>query len=262
MTIQSPEGIANLARDALRNIVLLKYLERYPEHARAHFMSSALGAATLVLLDTRVDPYNRRAYPTARWTVVISSDHPELTRRLLEVVPRHVGVVFKLATDLDRAVVEAEFPLTRTTCFISFSGSPPSRPDEDVLLTSEPSDGVFGLFEMQGHDRQWLEPLLDSGRAFVSIVPRDGRAVAIGFAFENYRSIWEIGGVYTLPEFRGEGLAARAVRAAIGELARRGLTPRYQVDEGNVASIRLATKIGLQPFLSLTHYLHAPAQVA
>ena len=262
MTIQSPEGIAFLARDALRNIVLLKYLERYPEHARVHFVSDAQGGAALVLLDTRVDPYNRRAYPMAAWTAVISSDHPDLTRSLLERLPRRVGIVFKLATDEDRAVVEAEFPLTRATCFLSFSGSLPSTPDEDVLVTSAPSAAVFRLFETQNHERQWLEPLLDSGRALVSIVPREGRPLAICFAFENYGSVWEVGGVITLPEFRGKGLAARSVRVAIGELARRGLAPRYQVEEGNVASIRLATKIGLKPFLSLTHYLHAPAPVA
>jgi len=59
-------------------------------------------------------------------------------------------------------------------------------------------------------------------------------------------------------EFRGRGHASRVVRTALAELARRRLTPRYQVDRNNTPSIRLAESVGLQRFLTITHFLHLP----
>ena len=63
-------------------------------------------------------------------------------------------------------------------------------------------------------------------------------------------------GVVTQPDQRGRGLGARVVGPALDELARRGLLARYQVHEENIASIRLAESLGMQPLLRLTHYLH------
>ena len=48
------------------------------------------------------------------------------------------------------------------------------------------------------------------------------------------------------------------MRATLRELGLRGLLPRYQVHERNLASIRLAESAGLRPFLHLVHYMHEP----
>ncbi|MGH2625073.1 MAG: GNAT family N-acetyltransferase, partial [Anaerolineales bacterium] len=66
----------------------------------------------------------------------------------------------------------------------------------------------------------------------------------------------EVGGVTTAPAHRRRGLGARVVRMAIAELAHRGLRPRYQAEEHNMASIRLARSAGLTPFLTVVHYAH------
>jgi hypothetical protein len=42
----------------------------------------------------------------------------------------------------------------------------------------------------------------------------------------------------------------------LAALAARKLTPRYQVEEHNTASIALARSVGLRPFLTLVHYAH------
>jgi ribosomal protein S18 acetylase RimI-like enzyme len=55
-------------------------------------------------------------------------------------------------------------------------------------------------------------------------------------------------------QHRGLGLASRVVRSAMAELQRRRLVPRYQVNEDNLPSIRLATSVGLRQFLQLTHF--------
>ena len=114
------------------------------------------------------------------------------------------------------------------------------------------------MFRKQGHSRDWLQPLLNADRAFSCALRGEAEPLSACFAFENYKQVWEIGGVVTQPPHRGQGLGSRIVRAALGELTRRGLLPRYQVREDNAPSIELARSIGMTPFLNLTHYTHAP----
>ena len=113
---------------------------------------------------------------------------------------------------------------------------------------------MLRLFESQGHPRDWLLPLLASGRAFACALEHDGEPRSVCIAFENHRQIWEVGGVVTPMPHRGQGFAARVVRTALAELQRRKLVARYQVNEDNLPSIRLATSVGLRQFLQLTHF--------
>jgi predicted GNAT family acetyltransferase len=98
---------------------------------------------------------------------------------------------------------------------------------------------MLGLFESEGHPREWLRPLLSSGRAFTCVLEQGGEPHSVCLAFENHRQIWEVGGVVTSLQHRGRGLASRVVRSALTELLRRSLLPRYQVNEENFPSIRL-----------------------
>jgi GNAT superfamily N-acetyltransferase len=252
--ISSQEGIDELAREPLRHVVLLKQLLAYPEHVKVHRVSDAKGAATLVALDTSVSAYDRHAYPEAALAVFISSDHPDLTSLLLPHVPRGVGIVFKLASEADVAPVRAHFPVMRRTAFVSFTAAGAIEPDAGVRVTVAPGDAAFRLFAEQDHDRAWLEPLLHGGKAFTCVLEHDGETLSACFAFENYGPVWEVGGVVTAAAHRRGGLGARVVRTALAELAKRGLVPRYQVEEHNTASIALARSVGLAPFVTITHY--------
>lgn len=249
--------IGELAREPLRHIVLLKHLLAFPEHVDIHRVAGPQGAATLVALDTAASAYDRQIYPKAAIAAFIASDHPDLTTALLPAVPRGVGIVFKLSREADLAPVAAQFEVLRRTAFVSFTSARAFAPAPGVRITSTPSDAMFRLFETQDHDRSWLEPLLRSGKAFACVLERDGDPLSACFAFENHGPVWEVGGVFTAPSHRQHGLAARVVRAALAELAARGLMPRYQVEEHNTASIALARSVGLAPFLTITHYAHA-----
>ena len=77
------DAIDELARDPLRNIVLLKHLLAYPEHVQVHRASGPEGAAILVALQASVSPYDRAAYPRAAVVALVSSDQPELTASLM-----------------------------------------------------------------------------------------------------------------------------------------------------------------------------------
>jgi RimJ/RimL family protein N-acetyltransferase len=250
------EVVSRLERQPLRNIVLLKHIEAFREHVSVAQVCDGPDTATLVLLNTTASPYDRETYPEAAFAALISSDHPRLTRRLLGSVPAGSHVVFKLASDDDRDVVDETFPLSRATSFLSFTGDERSAfvADEHVPISMSAPDRVLRLFESQGHPRDWLLPLMASGRAFACVLEFDGEPRSACLAFENHRQVWEVGGVVTPTPYRGQGFAARVVRTALAELQRRKLVPRYQVNEDNLPSIRLATSVGLQQFLQLTHF--------
>ncbi len=171
-------------------------------------------------------------------------------------MPARGNVVFKLASDGDRDVVAERFAISRATSFLSFTGDGHVifAADGEVSVSTSASDSVLRLLESQGHSRDWLRPLLASGRAFVCALEQDGEPRSVCIAFENYQQVWEVGGVVTPARHRGQGLAARVVQTALAELQRRKLLARYQVNEDNLPSIRLATSAGLRQFLQLTHF--------
>ena len=250
------EAVTRLEREPLRNIVLLKHIEAFRDHVSVAQVSTGPSVGTMVLLDTSASAYDRETYPEAMMAALISSDGPELTRNLIGVLPRQRDIVFKLSNDADRDVIAERFPISRATSFLSFTAGQPAGfvADANVSITTSASGAMLGLFESQGHAREWLCPLLSSGRAFTCTLEQDGEPRSVCLAFENYRQIWEVGGVVTPVQHRGLGLASRVVRSALAEVQRRGLVPRYQVNEGNAASIRLAASVGLRQFLQLTHF--------
>ena len=250
------EVVRQLEREPLRNIVLLKHIEAFPQHVSAVQILAEPNIATLILLDTSASTYDRETYPEAAFAALISSGDASLTHRLMKSVPNHCPVVFKLDNETDRDVVADHFPLHRATSFLSFTAdaTPSLARDEAVLVSTALSDVALSLFEAQGHLREWLRPLLASDRAFACVLGQAGETRSACIAFENYRRIWEVGGVVTALQHRAQGLASRVVRSALAELQRRSLTPRYQVNEENLPSIRLARSVGLYQFLQLTHF--------
>lgn len=251
-----------LARDPLRNIVLLKHLQAYPGHTRLHHVADGARHGFLVLLEAGVTSWDRAAYPAAAFIVLVSSDGPDLTRALLDHVPRGIGLVFKLNGEPDRAAVAQAFALERRMRILSFTAPPGDLADlvadPDIRVGADPGAAAFAIFAAQDHARSWLASMLADGRAFACVAGPDHAPHAVCFAYENWPGVWEVGGVFTPEPQRRRGHGARVVRAALGELGRRGHFPRYQVHERNHASIRLAESAGLRPFLHLTHYVHAP----
>ena len=148
MTVE--DAFSALAREPLRHIVLLKQLLAYPEHVKVHRVSGAAGAATLVALDTSVSAYGRQAYPKASVAAFIASDHPDLTSLLMPHVPRGVGIVFKLASEADRA---------RPAHFPSRGGRRSCRSRRPARSSPTPASAE------RGHDRSWIEPLLHDGQS-------------------------------------------------------------------------------------------------
>lgn len=242
-----------LRRDALRNVVLLKYLLPNRDVATLRQIVRGDDIATLMLLPAGAVSYDRRHYPDTTLSATLISTSPELSRDLLVEIPGHETIVFRTAAAADRAVLAERFALTRRDAFLSFTRGGDVSDAAGIATSTDPATAPYELFAQQGHDPGWLGALLRSGRAFHASIREDGAAVSACFGFAIDGPLWEIGGVYTQPGHRGRGLARRVVGAALGELQRRGLIPRYQVAEANAASIGVARSLGMTRFQTLTH---------
>jgi GNAT superfamily N-acetyltransferase len=253
--ISTESAIEELARDPLRYVVLLKQLLAYPDHVKAFRVADASKTAILLALKASASAYDRLTYPEAEVVAFISSDHPDLTAALLLCLPRNVGVVFKLSREADLRPVELKISVMRRTAFVSFTSDGAGEPDAEARVTAAPGDAAFRMFETQGHEQAWVHSVLGTDRAFACVLEEGGDVASVCLVYENWRSVWEVGGVVTDPAHRRKGFGARVVRTALAEIAMRGLKPRYQVEEHNAASIALARSVGLAPFLTITHYL-------
>lgn len=250
------QALRLLRRDPLRNIVALKFLLGFAGQAEVQIRQRGDNAAVLLLVDNSQSAFDRTTYPSVGRSVIIASDDPEVTRDVLPLVPRGAAMVFKLMNGGDRDVVASVFALHRQTAFLSYTdGSGAAAVETAASIETAGSRIPFELFESQGHGATWLRELLDDDRAFVSVLMQGDVVQSACFAFHIDGPVWEIGGVYTLPHLRGQGLALQVVGAALAELHRRGCRPRYQVAEDNLASVALARSVGLRPYLEVAHYL-------
>ncbi len=238
----------------MQNIVALKMLTAH-DGARCFYRSNTFGEAAMILLEPSAFAYDREHYPNADCICIVSSDHPILTAWLLEELDAKQKVVFKLKSDTDALEVQKRFDIKPITSFLSFTDIRPYSSDSHVCISTKPSQKFFEFIATQGHTQDWLEPLLDDGWAFCcELFNDDQKLESVCFAFENYGSLWEIGGVYTPPASRGRGLASRTVCAAVGELQKGGKRSRYQVHQENSVSIRVAQRAQLELFLTITHW--------
>ena len=243
-----------LERDVLRNIVALKMLTAHDD-VRCFHHSNQVGEAVMVLLEPQVFAYDREHYPDADCIAIISSDHPSLTRELLAHLEKDQLVVFKLNSEADVTEVQKQFRVRKIRSFLSYTDTKPSVCDNDVLISSKASVQMLEWIATEGHARDWLEPLLADNLAFCcELYNRHQQLESVCFAFENHNTIWEIGGVFTPQASRGQGLATRTVRAAVAELQKRDKRSRFQVQENNLASIRVAQNADLELFLTITHW--------
>ena len=262
ITEDRPAIMAALAAQPLENVALLKHLFLYPLNSRAVSITEGDRRATLVLLETRASPWDHAVYGDCAWTAFLASDAAALSAALLDRVPLQGGVVYKLQSEADRAVLAGRSVSEQTARFFSYTADRLFRRDGAVRVTVEPRAGDYALIAEQGHDRAGLAAQLASGDAFFCVL--DDREApdlpaALCCVFRNHGSVFEIGGVVTRRDRRRQGLARRVVATALAVIGERGLIPRYHVESDNTASIALAEGLGLRRFLTLTHQKVRPS---
>ena len=249
--------IAFLERGCLRHIAMLKMLSLYGPDVQSHYLNDARGDGALLLLPTTASPFDRKAYAQCQYVVMFSATSRPATQGLLDLVPRGVGLVFKLLHDADRKTVERIFPLRRVVGVLSLTAPPGAHfePAPDVFLGRQVDPRCYELFAAQGHPPEEVNAHFASADARCSVLYQDDVAACACFTYRNYGNVYEVSSVYTRPEFRRRGLAQRVVQTALHDLLSRGHTPRYQAHEHNTASIALAEGIGLRPFVTMEHWV-------
>lgn len=242
-----------LRRHQVQNAVALKYLGVRNGGTHGYQLADETGVATMIVVEPSDSSFDRKTYPMAAASVLIAGERPDLTAPLLDHLPGAETLVFKIADSANHALIAKSFSLERCNGYFSYTGG--TQQTGSATITQAPDDAAYALFAAQGHSRPWLERQLAIGEAFACIHAGAGEPLSACFAFEIDQGLWEIGGVITPEAHRGQGHGRRVVGTALGELARRNLLARYQVDENNRASIALAESLGMARFTHLSHYL-------
>ncbi len=257
MHVSTQRALAFLRRDILRNIVPLKMLAAYPGAIQAYYHEDDAGAGVLLLLPTRVSSFDRQTYPATDYVAMLSVSQPTIVRSLLAHIPNGCTLVFKLINLGDREAIAERFCLTRATAYISYTAAAGSRftPSGEVAISAHIDERCFDLYAAQGYTRDEVRSLFSTAGALSFALYRGDAPVAACFAYQNFERVFEIGGVYTLPDARRMGHARKLVETALHTLVRRCDMPRYQVHEVNQPSIQLAEVIGLERFVTIEHWL-------
>jgi len=191
---------------------------------------------------------------------MIDGDNDELLRLAFQGSPK-VGSVFKVHDPLTESLVRALRGASRVRSYLNYSTpesyrmAPPTTPIvEGDGLTPE----AIRMFAENGYTPGELEEHFRHGATWFGLSV-GGQCVSACFTFRNFERIWEIAGVFTLPEHRRRGHAASVVRAALARLIGSRRIPRYQFREDNRASRAVAESLGLRHVLTVSHYTTAVA---
>lgn len=251
------EILAYLTQNTLKHIVHLKMLSVYPQHIESHYFTDGSAAGLLLLLPTSVTTYDAVTYPETQYVVLIAADTPSVTEQMLDYIPTTCNLVFKFIDSQDRAVIEKRYPLRRVTSFLSYTCSAQARfsHSKEVIISEQVDERLLPLYRQSGRKAEEIEGYFKSAQAISFAVYEHKKPVSVCLAYQNYGKIWEIGMLYTLNQARRKGYARQIVETALSVLLANGYTPRYQMNEMNLASKELAERVGLNKFLTTEHYL-------
>ena len=165
--MHDPQILAYLNRDPLKHIVQLKMLSAYPGDIKSFYITSGTSAGVLLLLPTKVSPFDAVAYPATEYVVLMAADTPAVTGLALEQIPVNRKLVFKLINRRDRAVIEQQYPLEHKATYISYTYDDNLQfiHSNDIVISDTLDTRLLPLFAENGYLRDELEPYFNSGKA-------------------------------------------------------------------------------------------------
>ncbi len=249
-----------LERHLLKNVVPLKMLAAYAHGIEAFHAGVGEDEGVLLLLETAVSPFDAATYPASDKVVLLASHSPTVTESLVQHIPTNKNLVCKLCQEADKEIIAQRIPLQRQTAYLSFTapqhGSRHWSIQEAVVISQAWDEQLMPLFAQNHYTQEEVAGFFAAAQTWNFAIFNEDKPVCACLAYKNYDAIWEIGALYTLPEYRQQGLAQQVIETAVSTLLAHNLIPRYQIREDNIASRKLAEKLGLQQFLTTTHYLH------
>ncbi|CAM4239900.1 GNAT family N-acetyltransferase [Paenibacillus typhae] len=245
-----------LRRNPLKNVTPLKMMTAYHQVMDSYLVEQAEHWGILLLLPAEAYYYDREAYPEADYIVLMDYSSLETVPDLINRIPADAKLVFKLQQEA-RLAVTPYFPLTQVRSFYSFSTTPGQifKPDKEAVVSEQIDERLLPLWMKNGYTPEELVHYFEDG-AFSVAIYKDTTPFSTCIVFRNGEQIWEIGAVHTADSGRRQGLAARVVSTALYHTMARGYIPRYQVQDTNIASIRLAEAAGLTLAVKLEHWIN------
>ena len=266
-----------LHQNELRHITPLKVLGLFGTQLQSVSLRVADDVAYLLWSRRDVSQYDSAKYPSAD-VVFYPALNVAPSAAMLDVCARAIldearGRNFVVKTIEPELVVAlralaptAHFNYERALCTFTVapdagtSAAGAAASAHNVRVTRAITDEARPLLDAHDvYSTGELETMFadENGRCFVSF---DGDvAVGVALSFPNSSSLYEIGSLYVAPVARRAGHASALVRAALADVAARGLAVRYVVDATNAPSIALAERCGLREAMRLEHWLVAGA---
>jgi len=125
----------------------------------------------------------------------------------------------------------------------ALDGAGPPAPAASSAVLLSPRDAA-SLAHVPQPLRSELETAL--GFSHVAAVREDGRLVSFAYASYETEGLWDLS-IDTLEGSRGRGLARACCELLIGHMSRHGKEPVWGSRADNVASLRLAARLGFTP---------------
>jgi hypothetical protein len=252
------KALEHLNGDVLKNLSTLKYLSIYREHVEVRLVEDIWDWAALSVFPTTILSYDTSTYPTARQALFLNGSSKSLKHGLLAALkPDHF--LLRLNEDLDLSRYQEKYQVSPGHSYISFSGFSSGTTSEQAIIAPNTrlTLEAISFFGRNGYTPDDLEKYFNQGAQWFGR-SSDGRLVSACFVFPNFNGIWEIAGLHTLEAARRRGFAVTVVQAALVYLLGRGLTPRYEAEQSNTASIELARRLKMKEFLTIRHFLLEP----
>ncbi|MBL8025191.1 MAG: GNAT family N-acetyltransferase [Fibrobacteres bacterium] len=250
--IKYQTAMSLLQVDAFKNLATLKHIVYYKECLKLIVDRNSDGWIILAMFPSNRLAHDALMYPESKWTVFISNSDSKIKFNYANYLPNENCVVKTYDAEIERDIIDRY--ASKISCsLLSYSTRSviPSKPSDNVMVSNVLNDKMIRA--LQPYSESELHKYFESGAKWFAIMQND--EIASGcFIFPNHTNIWEIAGVFTLEKYRRKGYAETIVISALNSILESNNLPRYQVKDSNVASIRLAEKLGMELFLTLNHF--------
>jgi GNAT superfamily N-acetyltransferase len=178
-----------------------------------------------------------RRFPSG---AVVGRGDRSLLQDVLAAVPADFELVVQLEALADARAALPAWKVAFVTVHAPARPFPGGEGTQAGVVVSAPPDGGR-LEELPEDIRRYAA---EAYATAVRVV--DGVVVAVCAAGDVTETLWDVG-IDTLAAHRRRGHASACVRALAGHMAREGRQPVWAAEEDNVASMRLAAKLGFRP---------------
>jgi ribosomal protein S18 acetylase RimI-like enzyme len=265
MRITNSQAQAFYMSEPFQYLVQLKYLQHYPDRVACHEVVEGDSRAMLMTCLVADMPWDSKQYPEGNSMFLPYTPDARCGHLLASYIHAQwdmsVPHVFKFCDTGTRLVFRYHFRLAPLRSYYSFTTENAARAyrRSDRVVVSESVNGeLVELFGRNGYSPDELDEMATAG--LLTFALYEANKIVCGcLAFRNFQTIWEIGGVHTVESERRKGLAREVVQTALHVLRMRDLIPRYHVEVGNIASVRLAQSLDLTLSLQFEHYLSTAA---